>query len=212
MAKPKTPQTKQSTRTNETARKRTNEIAALLDSTCLKALHHSCFNGSELAELSPDSCRGGRRTVIHKVKNEGVDISSELSLYDHAVLGADPESDEAIMLLGRLTRDLRNHHMTVDLMVDKQGVSGLLLKRHLCCEPTGKQVEESVDELDRIATCVEVDMRSPTEELELAAFPGLIAQVAEFTPSKEDSEPFIIPTFDSVQFSTMQARSDQLKR
>jgi len=210
MAKRKTPQTKRATRVKKPAKTQTSEVAALLDSTHLRALQSRSFKGSEFVELSPDTCRG-RRTVVHKTKNEGVDVSSELKLRDHAVVGADPESDEAVMLLGRLTRDLRNHHMTVDLMVDKQGVSGLLLKKHLCCEPTGKQVEEAVDELARVATCVEADLRRPAEELELAAFPSLIAQVAVFTPSEEDREPFIVPTFDNVQLATMQARSDQLK-
>lgn len=213
MAKRKTPPTKratQATRVKKPAKTQTSEVAALLDSTPLRTLQRRRFKGSELAELSPGTCRG-RRTVVHSTKNQGVDVTSELKLHDHVVVGADPESDEAIILLGRLTRDLRNHHMTVDLMVDKQGVSGLLLKKHLCCEPTGKQVEEAVDELDRVATCVEADLRRPADELQLAAFPSLIAQVAVFTPSEEDSEPFIVPTFDNVQLATMQARSDQLK-
>ncbi len=137
MVKRKTPQTRRTTRVKKPAKTKTSEIAALLDSTQLRTLQLRSFKDSELAELSPDTCRGGRRTVVHKTRNEGVDISSELKLHEHAVVGANPESDEAALLLGRLTRDLRNHQMTVDLMIDKEGVSGLLLKRHLCCEPTG---------------------------------------------------------------------------
>lgn len=213
MATRKTSKKKSSTRAVQprmpAARPRT-ELAKLLDATRLRTLQRRSFDDAELAELSPDSC-GGRQTVIYRTAEHGLDISMAVDLHRHPIHGADPDGDRAMVLLGRLTRALRNYELSVDLMVDARGVAGLLLRRHVCAQPKAEQLEQMIEQIGRLASCIETDAMAPADEVELAPFPHLLTRAAQFTPAEDQREPYIMPTYDTMQLAELRERSDRLK-